>query len=131
MTAATDSTALTGAESLLDEFEPPDVGVSATLVLPLEEVLSGSDALDVDGAEVRPVDPLALLGEDFEPFEVEEPVDDDRRPDDPCDFDAPDEELAPPVEPAEPVVSAYATEGMHAIAAPMPSATASAPTRPT
>jgi hypothetical protein len=35
------------------------------------------------------------------------------------------------VEPAEPAVSAYATAGIDATAAPTPSATASAPTRPT
>lgn len=36
-----------------------------------------------------------------------------------------------PVEPAEPVVSAKATDGIAATAAPTPKATASAPTRPT
>jgi hypothetical protein len=36
-----------------------------------------------------------------------------------------------PVEPGEPVVSAKATAGMDPIAAPTPSAIASAPTRPT
>ncbi|MFM9034530.1 MAG: hypothetical protein ACKOQ4_09615 [Mycobacterium sp.] len=39
--------------------------------------------------------------------------------------------LAAPVEPAEPVVSAWATAGITTTAAPTPSATASAPTRPT
>ena len=42
------------------------------------------------------------------------------------------DEAAPvPVDPLEPVVSAKATTGRQATAAPMPSATASAPTRPT
>ncbi len=48
--------------------------------------------------------------------------------------DGPDEfELGvfEPVEPLEPVVSANATAGIEAIAAPTPKATASAPTRPT
>ena len=38
---------------------------------------------------------------------------------------------AEPVDPAEPVVSAAATAGITTTAAPMPRATASAPTRPT
>jgi hypothetical protein len=42
------------------------------------------------------------------------------------------DELKPPVDPPEPVVSANATAGIQAAtAAPMPNATASAPTRPT
>ena len=55
----------------------------------------------------------------------DEPVDDDET-DDPDELD----ELTP-VEPAEPVVSAKATAGIDAIAAPTPKATANAPTRPT
>jgi hypothetical protein len=47
----------------------------------------------------------------------------------PADDDGLDE--LDPVEPGEPVVSAKATAGMDPIAAPTPSAIASAPTRPT
>jgi len=60
---------------------------------------------------------------------AELPDDASSAPDD--DGDAPDPDELEPVEPAEPVVSANATAGMDAIAAPIPKANASAPTRPT
>lgn len=73
---------------------------------------------------------------DDEPSGNEEPSDADDVPADAVEVpvDEPDDEEldeVEPLEPAEPVVSANATAGLVAIAAPTPSATASAPTRPT
>lgn len=52
-------------------------------------------------------------------------------PECPFDFDSTEPEELDPDAPSDPVVSAKATAGRDAIAAPTPSATANAPTRPT
>ena len=87
-----------------------------------------------------PGKPVPDFGAANEPELSDEPVEDELEPgDEPVEdelepFEPVEDELEPddePVEPPEPVVSANAVGIQAVTAAPMPNATASAPTRPT
>ena len=95
----------------------PVVGMSMSEASMSEASMSGASSLPEPAAEL-PDDASSA------PDSEDGPAPDD-------DGDAPDPDELEPVEPAEPVVSANATAGMDAIAAPIPKANASAPTRPT
>ncbi len=124
---------------------PPGYEGSEVLALcscvpePLEEVwpVTGSDASPVaeSVAEPRDGEPTAdvLVSEDPDTVRdraalaVDDLAEDESRAFEPAELP----ELSEPFELFEPVASANATAGIQATAAPIPNATANAPTRPT
>jgi hypothetical protein len=117
-------------------FAVPDVPDVPALRAPVGEFAAGESLFEESEAGSPAVDPAEgarLLDEPWsEALEAPPRARDVPRAGALVDAEAPEDESAPrePVDPAEPVVSA-AANGIDAIADPTPSATASAPTRPT